>query len=131
MPVHPRDGGHGKGQKTAVQRPQRVGPERLAHAHGVRQVQAVGIEFGQGGCRHHATRRQARELDEVERGEEGLAEGGGLSIVRWRGDGEQVDLGRGFGDGDGAALVVVTWGDWHGKERLAQGKWGCHGRMVG
>lgn len=91
------------------------------------QVQAVGVELGDGRGGDDAAGGQARVLDEVEGAQEGLAEGGGLAVVGRRGDGEQVDLWGGLGDGDGPAGVLVTCLDGHGEERLALGRGGCHG----
>lgn len=97
--------------------------------HGMLQVQAVGVELGNGRGGDDAAGGQARVLDEVEGVQEGAAEGARLAVVGRRGDGEQVDLRRGLGDGDGAAGVLVTCLDGHGEERLALGRWGCcHGR---
>lgn len=53
-----------------------------------------------------------------------MAAGGGEAVVWWGGEGDEVDLGGGFGDGDGAAGVIVTCRDGHSEEGFAP--WGGH-----
>lgn len=119
MAIDPRDGGHGISEIAAVEGPQAGDPKLVANLDGVGEVEAVGEELGQ--CRggDDDTCGQAGEFDEVKGGEEGLAEGCGQAVVWWGGEGDEVDLGRGLGDGDAAAGVIVTCRDGDCEERLA------------
>lgn len=126
--IDPRDGGHGIAQQAPVQRPQGVDPEPLVpDARGVREVQAVGVEFGNGRGGDDAAGGEARELDEVEGDEEGAAAGGGEAVVWRREDADEVDLWGGLGDGDGPAGVTFTCRNGHAEEHLGRGGGGCHG----
>lgn len=93
------------------------------------QVEAVGVKLGQGRRRHDDARRQAAKLDEVQGAQDGLAEGCRLAVVGRGVHGQQVDLGRGLGHGDGAARVAFTCRDGHRVEQRLGG-WGrgcgCH-----
>lgn len=86
------------------------GPEALG-LDGVAEVEAVAVELldGAGGDDHAGL--VAAELEEVEAGDEGPAEGRGYAVVRGGGPAEQVDLGLGLGAGDGAADVRAHGGD--------------------
>lgn len=120
---HLRNSRHRKGQKPPVQLPQALNPKDIADLDGMRQVQAVGVKLGQGRRRHHDARRQAAKLDEVQGAQDGLAKGRRLAVVGRGMDGQQVDLRRGLGHGDGAARVAFTCRDGHRVERLVW--WGC------
>lgn len=80
------------------------------------EVEAIGVEllYGRGG--DEDAWGVAAELDDVEGGEEGAAEGRGEAVVRGRGEGEEVDLGcRGCAD-DLAAGVGIEGRDGDGEE---------------
>lgn len=88
------------------------------------EVEAVGEELGEGGGGDDDAGRQRGQLDEVEGGEEGLAERGGEAVVGRREDADEVDLRLGLGDGDGAARMLVAAGDGDCEERVAAGAGG-------
>lgn len=117
VPVEQGHRGHRVGQEAPEQRPQAAGPVGAAAGDGVAQVQAVGEELGQRRGGHHAAGGQG-ELDQVQGLQEGLAHGRGEAVV-WRGGQRQeVDAGRGLGDGDGPAWVAITCRDWDAVERF-------------
>lgn len=125
--VEPGHRRHRKRQVPPVEAPEGL-PEGVADAHGVRQVQPVGEELGQRRGGHHDAGGQARQLDQVQGPEEGLAEGDGEPVVGRGGDGDEVVLGQGLGDGDGPARVAFTCRDRDCEEGFARGVGGRHGR---
>lgn len=80
------------------------------------QVEAVAVELGDGAGGDEDAGRVATGLEEVEGGEEGLADGGGEAVVRRGVEGEEVDCGLGLGDGDGAAGMGAEGRDGDGEE---------------
>lgn len=86
--------------------PDRVkqGPE-AGRVNGVLQIEAVAVELGNAAGGDEDAGRVAAELEEVEGGEEGLADGGGEAVVRRGDEGQEVDGRLGLGEGDGAAGV--------------------------
>jgi hypothetical protein len=82
----------------------------------VLQVQSIAVELGDaaGGDEHAG--RVAAEFEEIEGGEDGLAYGGGETVVGGRDEGEEVDGGLRLGDGDGAAGMRAEGRDWDGEE---------------
>ena len=77
----------------------------------VLEVQAVGVEFREGGGGEHDPVRVSCELERVEGREEGRA-GCGCEAVVWRGaEGEEVDLVRWGGADNGTARVRAQRGD--------------------
>lgn len=120
--VDSRNSRHRKRQEPSVQLPQTLDPELVPDPDGVRQVQPVGVELGQRRRRDDDAGGLAAQLDEVEGAQEGLAERRRLAVVGRGQDGDEVNLGRGLGDGDGAAGVAFTCRDGHCVEWL----WCCH-----
>ena len=87
------------------------------------QIEPVAVELGNpaGGDQH--ARLVAAKLEDVEGREQGAAEGQREAVVGRGEEREQVDLGLGLRDGDGAAGVggVRDGGDGDCEE------WFCHG----
>lgn len=117
--VDPGDSRHGVRQEAAVERPEAGDPVLVADLDGVGQVEAVREKLGQRRRCYDNAGGQAREFDQVEGCEEGLAEGRGEAVVWGRGDRDEVDLGGGLSDGDSAAGVAVTCRDGDCEERFA------------
>lgn len=114
------NGGHGERQEPVEQGVQRVLGE-ARRADGQVQVQAVGVKLGDGRRRdHHARRARLEQLDLVERAQHGAAEGRRQPVVRRRGEGQEVDLGRRLRADDLAADVVLERRDGHGEESLGR-----------
>lgn len=124
MTIHPRHGRHGIGEIATVECPEAGDPEFIADADGVGEVEAVGEEFGEGGGGDDDAGGEAGKFDEVEGGKEGLAAGGGEAVIWGGGEGDEVDLGGGFGDGYGAAGVIITCRDGDCEEGLTP--WRSH-----
>lgn len=126
---HLRNSRHRKRQKPSIQLPQTLNPKHIPLRNGMPQIKPIRVELGQRRRRHHHARRPPAKLDEIQRAQEGLAEGRRLAVVRGRRQGHEVDLGRGLGHRDGAARVRVTCRDGHCEEEVARGRrrrrWCC------
>lgn len=90
MPIHHRHGGH-RIRKEARKQPIQLLREERRDRQRVFEVQAVGIELGQGGGGEDYAGGVLRGVfEDVEGGEERGAHGGGEAVVWGRGDGEEV-----------------------------------------
>lgn len=118
MAVHPGDGGHGEGQEASPDRVQQR-PEAVG-AHGVAEVEAVGVELLDGRGGDDDAGLVAAELEDVEGREQRRQEGRRQAVVRRGAEAEDVDLGRGRGAGDGAADVGLEGRDGDGEEGICR-----------
>lgn len=80
------------------------------------QVEAVGVEFWDSAGGDEDAGRVAAGLEEVEGGEDGLADWRGEAVVGRGVECEEVDGGLGLGEGDGAAGMGAEGGDGDGEE---------------
>lgn len=71
-------------QKPREQRKHAIGKKALGAVH-MLDVQAIAVEF-RNSRRGDDYARRVGELDDVERQDEGLAEGCGETVVWWRGE---------------------------------------------
>lgn len=108
MSVHHRDCGHRVRQQPLENRVERVAP-KVGRGHGMVEVEAVAVEFGNcGGGEDDAG--GVAEFEDVECLQECLTETGGQAVVGWAGEGEDVDLVGRRGADDAAGLFAILEG---------------------
>ena len=96
------------------------------------QIQPVAVELGDAAGSDNDTELVAAKLEDIERGEQGPAEGERHAVVGGRGEGEKVDAGSRERGHDGAARVrrAGDGGNGNRKQCLCHDCGGCDHSMV-
>ena len=105
--------GHRICDKASPEGRERAG-EEAGVFNGILEVEAIGVEFGNGGGGDDHAAGEA-VLDDVEGEEEGAVEGGSKTIIGGRCEGEEIDLWGWLGADEGAAVLGRASG-WHRRD---------------